>query len=720
MRDVEAGGANQRVDRALAAVGGDDAVRRDALDGVGDQLDVRPHQRRVEIVRVDDALAAERIRGSQAQAQRLIAHLLPAVRPGRCQQRLAGQRALVETAAAPFEHLGPVPPDHRRIRRKVRQQPIDAGVEPVAPRHDPVGGALEHVQLLRLFGDRRHQLRRGRPGADHRDALAGHRVVVVPARRMQALSLEVVQTRDVRPARLAQRPGAAHEEARAQGVSAFGGQLPVAAGFVEARLGDARAEADVREQPEARGYPLHVGLDLGCAGETAGPVRVGREGERIHRRRHVDMGARIGVVPPGAAESVLLFEDHEVVDAGALELDRRAQPRHAGAEDHHLVVRRGRPGCSGGHRQRLHHEAGDSLDRLVGAAQHAAVGLEHMPAVCGDLAARLDPGRLQRGFELQRLAVQQFVRAGLDQRRRQAAQFGEQRRHERRVGRCGVAEVMRGAGGGPGRAEHRLTGRLGGGRIAHRDIHPRRQQHQRGGPRRAAIAQGERGRQRQPAAGRIAGQHDRATIGAQHAKRRNGVVEPGRKSVLRREPVVEREHRQPGHPRQPRGQRPVRGRRADAVRSAVQIQHDTRRRRWCAQRSQPFAVHAADLSRLDRHALRHQRAARQAAQPAALEIDRPAWREHRLQQQLQRGAQQRCLQSFDDTAGLVDDHREVTLQKGDRSGPAFCGISARRLRLRRKLIHRDTGFRRFAGTLIWLGFSGRRCRDGTRKPPWCQ
>jgi hypothetical protein len=30
---VEAGGADQHVERALAAVGGDDALRRDALDG---------------------------------------------------------------------------------------------------------------------------------------------------------------------------------------------------------------------------------------------------------------------------------------------------------------------------------------------------------------------------------------------------------------------------------------------------------------------------------------------------------------------------------------------------------------------------------------------------------------------------------------------------------------------------------------------------------------
>ena len=199
----------------------------------------------------------------------------------------------------------------------------------------------------------------------------------------------------------------------------------MAGDVVEAGLGDPRAQSQMGQQPEARRHPLHVGLDFGRASKAACPAGVGREGKRIGRRRHIDVRAGVGVVPPGAAQAVLLFQDHEVMGTGALELDRSAQPRHARAEDHHLVV-----GClrrGGGRGQWRHHEARNALDGLVGTAQHAAVGLEHMPAPGGDLAARLDPGRLQGRVELQRLAVQQLVGAGLDQRGRQAVQVGEQR-----------------------------------------------------------------------------------------------------------------------------------------------------------------------------------------------------------------------------------------------------------------------------------------------------
>jgi hypothetical protein len=72
-------------------------------------------------------------------------------------------------------------------------------------------------------------------------------------------------------------------------------------------------------------------------------------------------------------------------------------------------------------------EVGGPFQRLVGAAQDAAMHLEHMPAAGRDLAAHGHAGGLQRAVQPQRLAVQQFVGAGLDQRGRQTGQVGVNR-----------------------------------------------------------------------------------------------------------------------------------------------------------------------------------------------------------------------------------------------------------------------------------------------------
>ena len=50
-------------------------------------------------------------------------------------------------------------------------------------------------------------------------------------------------------------------------------------------------------------------------------------------RRDVAGAARVGVVPPGAADVLGLLQDDEVVPAGLLELDRHAEPGEPGADD---------------------------------------------------------------------------------------------------------------------------------------------------------------------------------------------------------------------------------------------------------------------------------------------------------------------------------------------------------------------------------------------------
>jgi hypothetical protein len=69
-------------------------------------------------------------------------------------------------------------------------------------------------------------------------------------------------------------------------------------------------------------------------------------GEGVHVRLDVAGAARIGVVAPGAADLVGLLQDHEIGDAGVLELDGHAEPGEPGTNDddlgtlplHHLFL----------------------------------------------------------------------------------------------------------------------------------------------------------------------------------------------------------------------------------------------------------------------------------------------------------------------------------------------------------------------------------------------
>lgn len=253
------------------------------------------------------------------------------------------------------------------------------------------------------------------------------------------------------------------------------------------------------------------------------------------------------------------------------------------------------------------------------------------------------------------LAVEQFVGAGLNEGGRQAAQFGVQRR---RVGpaRVGAVQVVSGAGRSPLEAEHRLAGRRRRRCVCQRQVDPGRKQQQRRRAGVAAVTQRQRGAQRQPAAGRVAADDHRAG-GLQRAAGGHGVVHRGRERVLGCQPVVERKDRHATEPRQPPGDGAVRGRRAHAVGAAMKVEQGAMA--GCAGlRSRPLAGHAADARRLEVHAARRQRQVRHPPQPAALKRDRKARREHRLEQALQRLAQNATEQIVEGARRfeLVDRH----------------------------------------------------------------
>ena len=95
---------------------------------------------------------------------------------------------------------------------------------------------------------------------------------------------------------------------------------------------DRHAEPQVRAQPELVDGLLEVLLQLGLLGVGAGPV-VRLERVRVEVRADVDLGTRVGVVPPRAADTERRLVDRERVDPGALHLHAGGDPAEAGADD---------------------------------------------------------------------------------------------------------------------------------------------------------------------------------------------------------------------------------------------------------------------------------------------------------------------------------------------------------------------------------------------------
>jgi hypothetical protein len=111
------------------------------------------------------------------------------------------------------------------------------------------------------------------------------------------------------------------------------------------------------------------------------------------------------------------------------------------------------------------------------------------------------------------------------------------------------------------------------------------------GSRASRIAQREKRREREAAASGIARNHNfsrRRARFPQRAIRGERIVERGRKAMLRREPVIQREQTRPRARGQPDRDRAMRTRRAKVIAAAVQIKN--RDARGCSRRRDPLAL----------------------------------------------------------------------------------------------------------------------------------
>ncbi len=264
---MEAGAEDDRVDLALGAVGGHDRVRADLPDAVRDQLDVRLRERRIPLVRGQDALAAELVARRQPGAQLRVGHLLRELA-----QRHAGrQPAHALVAELQHERLArPVDPGaHRQLGRgeAVVELALQLAHGPVGVRHDPRRRALEDVHPPHLGLDPGDELDRRGAGADHGHALAGEVVVVVPARGVEGRAREVLEAGQVGHERLRQRPLGGDQHVGAER-PLRGLDQPAGLGLVPPGRLQLGLEPDVRERRR-----------------SGRPRRAGRRGSRAGARR---------------------------------------------------------------------------------------------------------------------------------------------------------------------------------------------------------------------------------------------------------------------------------------------------------------------------------------------------------------------------------------------------------------------------------------------------
>src|ERR1700722_18280299 len=97
----------------------------------------------------------------------------------------------------------------------------------------------------------------------------------------------------------------------------------------------------MRHEPVALGDATQIGVDLGPGRKLARPVGIEVEREGIEVRGHIALDPGVGVVAPGPAKLVGLFQDDEIVVHDALEMHAGTNAGHAGADDRGLYALHG-------------------------------------------------------------------------------------------------------------------------------------------------------------------------------------------------------------------------------------------------------------------------------------------------------------------------------------------------------------------------------------------
>ncbi|MNS53912.1 hypothetical protein D3C72_866850 [compost metagenome] len=235
------------------------------------------------------------------------------------------------------------PPAQQLVGRLEPQQPaLETAKAAVSPGQDPVGRALEYMQVPDVRGDGRNDLGRTGAAADDGHAFLPVVVVMIPVVGVKRFTLKTLLSVEARNNRLTQRPGRVDQELRAKRAFAGGVHRPAFVGVVPFDALDIGAQFHFVPQAEVLHHVAGVAVQFGLFGEHLRPaIRSKRQG--VQRRGHVDCRAGVGVLAPGAAEEIPPLQQAKIVDAGLEQIDCCTLAAKPAADDQYLKGLHGPP-----------------------------------------------------------------------------------------------------------------------------------------------------------------------------------------------------------------------------------------------------------------------------------------------------------------------------------------------------------------------------------------
>ena len=208
----------------------------------------------------------------------------------------------------------------------------------VAAWDDPVWAALEHDQFFNLFGEFRDDLNSARGATNDANALALQLDRMIPGGGMRDRPLEILFPRNARPVRTIKLAERADHGIALVRRAALGGDGPCFRVFIPDRAGRLVIKFNIRAELIAVGDLFCIGLDFAALRIGTAPIDALCEAELVERNRDVTGDARIGVLRPGAADAVHLFDDRKCVTR-LLQLDRGAKPAQTGPDNDDVLPR---------------------------------------------------------------------------------------------------------------------------------------------------------------------------------------------------------------------------------------------------------------------------------------------------------------------------------------------------------------------------------------------